>query len=87
VTDLNQRLTGSIIQTSPLLRGIDPATYEIRLASRLDKRWIERFYGVHISYDEQGQTCLSGSFDQAALHGMFNKIRDLNLVILSVMRK
>lgn len=87
MTDINQRLADSTIQTPASVQGTEPATYEIWLASRLDERWTTRFYGVHVSHDEQGNTRLSGSFDQAALHGMFNKIRDLNLVILSVMRK
>ena len=87
MTDVNQRLADSTIQTPAPVQGTEPATYEIWLTSHLDERWTTRFYGVHVSYDEQGNTCLSGSFDQAALHGMFNKIRDLNLVILSVKRK
>jgi hypothetical protein len=65
----------------------DPAVYEIRLAGQLPERWIERFAGTGISYDQQGNTCLLGSFDQAALHGILNKIRDVNLVILSIIRK
>jgi hypothetical protein len=87
MADLDQRPEDSTVQTPASPQGVDPATYEIRLACYLDEHWIERFEGVHIAYDEQGYTCLSGSFDQAALHGVFNKIRDLNLVILSVMRK
>ena len=87
MTDVNQRLADSTIQTPAQVQGTEPATYEIWLACRLDERWTTRFYGVHVSYDEQGNTCLLGPFDQAALHGMFNKIRDLNLVILTVIRK
>ena len=87
MTDLNQRPTDSQIQTFATLREIEPGTYEIRLACRLDEHWTTRFDRVHVSSDEQGKTCLLGSCDQAALHGMFNKIRDLNLVILSVLRK
>ena len=73
------------MQDSPI-RAIDPAVYEIRLAGQLTERWIERFAGADISYDQQGNTCLAGSYDQAALHGVLNKIRDLNLGILSVIR-
>lgn len=87
MTDVDQQLEDSTLHTPPSLRGIDPAPYEIRLASHLDERWMDRFFGINVSYDEQGNTCFSGSFDQSALHGIFNKIRDLNLVILSVMRK
>lgn len=83
MTDLNQQSIASTVS----LRGTDPALYEIWLACHFDERLIERFYGVHVSYDDQGNSCLLGSFDQSALHGVFNKIRDLNLVILSVQRK
>lgn len=83
MADLNQQQA----RPASSLRGTDPATYEIWLACHLDERLIERFYDVQVSYDEQGNSSLSGSFDQSALHGVLNKIRDLNLVILSVLRK
>jgi len=73
--------------TNSPLRATDPAMYEIRLACHLDERLIDRFDGVCVSYDEQVSSSLLGSFDQSALHGLFNKIRDLNLVILSVQHK
>lgn len=61
---------------------------EIRVASRLSKRWVEWFEGLVISYDDHGNTLLSGVIaDQAALFGLLNKIRDLNLTLISIIRK
>ncbi len=65
---------------------VDSASYEIRLACHLTERGVERFEQLEVSYAEQGNTCLSGRFDQAALHGLLNKVRDLNLVLISVQR-
>jgi hypothetical protein len=64
----------------------DLATYQICLACHLTERGVERFDGLEVSYDSRGNTCLSGRLDQAALHGLLNKIRDLNLVLISVKR-
>lgn len=59
--------------------------YEIKIKGQLDKHWSEWFDGLAMTYDNQGYTILSGSVaDQAALHGLINKIRDLNLSLISV---
>ena len=56
-------------------------TYTIRLRGHLDGRWAEWFDGFALSYMD-GDTILQGSVpDQAALHGVFAKIRDLGLII------
>lgn len=65
---------------------VDCASYEIRLACHLTERGVERFDDLEVSYDDEGNTCLLGRFDQAALHGLLNKVRDLNLVLISVQR-
>jgi hypothetical protein len=65
-----------------------PAVYEFRIAPGLPERWTAWFDGLDIAHDEQGNTLLSGTIvDQAALHGVLTKIRDLNLILLSVVRK
>jgi hypothetical protein len=59
-------------------------TYQIRIAGLLDHTWTEWFDGLAISYTAE-ETILSGPLpDQAALHGVLNKIRDLGLTLLSV---
>ena len=59
--------------------------YEIKIKGQLDKHWSVWFDGLAMTYDEQGHTILSGSLvDQAALHGLLNKIRDMNLPLISV---
>lgn len=59
--------------------------FEIRLKGQLEDRWAQWFDGLTISLDESGNTLLSGSVaDQAALHGILKKVRDLGLPLLSV---
>ena len=60
-------------------------TYEIRVKGHLDRRWSEWFDGLEISNMENGDTVLSGEIvDQAALHGVLAKVRDLNLPLVAV---
>ena len=59
--------------------------YEIRLKGHLEARWAEWFDGLSITLEENGNTLLSGPVaDQAALHGLLKKVRDLGLPLLSV---
>jgi hypothetical protein len=59
--------------------------YAIRLKGSLDARWGVWFEGLAIALDENGDTLLSGPLaDQAALHGLLKKVRDLGLTLLSV---
>jgi hypothetical protein len=61
--------------------------YEIRVEGYLDLQWSEWLDGLTISYDGEGNTVLRGSFvDQAALHGVLMKIRDLAVPLLAVNR-
>ena len=61
--------------------------YEIRLKGHLDDRWTEWFEGLTVSLEEDGNTLLTGLVvDQAALHGLLKKIRDLGLPLVSVNR-
>ena len=59
--------------------------YEIRLKEHLEGRWEQWFDGLAITLEENGNTLLSGPLaDQAALHGILKKVRDLGLTLLSV---
>jgi hypothetical protein len=59
--------------------------YEIRLKGHLDTRWADWFEGLTITALDNGETLLTGSVvDQAALHGLLRKVRDLGMPLLSV---
>ena len=60
--------------------------YEIRLKGHLDARWAGWFAGLSFTHARDGITILAGPVvDQAALHGLLRKVRDLGLPLLSVM--
>ena len=62
-----------------------PVIYEIRVEGHLSPQWMEWFEGLAVSLDEGGDTLLTGPVaDQAALHGLLKKIRDLGLILVSV---
>jgi hypothetical protein len=64
-----------------------PAHYEIRVRGVLDRHWSGWFDGLEIRSDAPGQTLIAGPVtDQAALHGLLAKVRDLGLPLLSVYR-
>jgi hypothetical protein len=59
--------------------------YEIRVNGVLDSGWSVWFDGLQVSSDDRGQTVIAGPVvDQAALHGLLAKVRDLGLELLSV---
>ena len=61
--------------------------HEIRVQGRLDDRWVDWLEGLALTRENDGSTTLTGPLaDQAALHGVLNTIRDLNLPIVSVRR-
>jgi hypothetical protein len=65
----------------------EPGRYEIRLKGHLDDRWATWFEGLTITREDNGETRLTGVVvDQAALHGLLRKVRDLGLPLLSVMQ-
>ncbi len=61
-----------------------PEMYEIRVAGHLSANWAKRFEGMSMRHEPEGETVLSGMLDQAALQGVFVKIRDLGLKLISV---
>jgi hypothetical protein len=63
-----------------------PQSYEIRVVGHLSANWAARFEGLSMRHEPEGETVLSGMLDQAALHGVFAKIRDLGLNLISVNR-
>jgi len=59
--------------------------YEIRLAGHLDTRWTAWFDGLTVGHESDGTTVLSGPIaDQAALHGVIQRVRDLGLPLVSI---
>ena len=61
--------------------------YDIRLKGHLEARWAAWFDGLTVSRGSDGTTVISGPVpDQAALHGLLNKVRDLGLPLVSVTR-
>ncbi len=64
-----------------------PWRCEIRLEGHLDERWTDWFEGLTITREANGETRLTGPVvDQAALHGLLRKVRDLGLPLISVNR-
>ena len=62
-----------------------PEYYEIKIKGHLDPRWSDWFAGLELTYIEEDGTLLSGTLPgQAALHGLLERIRDLNLKLISV---
>ena len=69
----------------PADRHQNPGRYEIRVKGHLDTRWAAWFDGLTIAHGSDGTTIIHGPVaDQAALHGLLQKIRDLGLPLISV---
>lgn len=63
------------------------SVYEIRVQGRLDQRWTTWFEGLAITYEDDNITLLRGQLaDEAALHGILIKVRDLALPLISLSR-
>ena len=64
-----------------------PGIYQIRIKGCLDNRWAARFDGMTLTPEGTGDTLLTGPVvDQAALHGLLRKVRDLGMPLISVTR-
>jgi len=62
-----------------------PRVYQIRIKGHLGRQWTDWFEGLTITVEDNGDTLLTGPVvDQAALHGLLRKVRDLGLPLLSV---
>jgi hypothetical protein len=65
----------------------DSAVYQIRITGHLGSEWADWFGGLMITLEEGGETLLTGPVaDQAALHGLLRKVRDLGMPLISVNR-
>ena len=64
-----------------------PMVYQIRIKGHLGPRWTDWFEGMTITLEDNGDTLLTGPVvDQAALHGLLRKVRDLGMPLISAIR-
>jgi len=62
-----------------------PLVYQIRIKGHLGRDWTDWFEGLSITLEDNGETLLTGPvIDQAALHGLLKKVRDVGMPLLSV---
>jgi hypothetical protein len=74
-------------ETEPLTEShYEPGLYEIRIKGYLDNRRAAWFEGLTVTREDNGNTLLTGRFDQAALHGLLRKVRDLGMPLVSVVQ-
>ena len=75
------------MNTAPICDADQPMVYQIRIKGHLSHLWAGWFEGLTITLEEDGNTLLTGIvIDQAALHGLLKKVRDLGMPLLSVNR-
>lgn len=64
-----------------------PTVYQIRIEGHLGDEWMDWFEGLTITQEDNGDTLLTGPVvDQAALHGLLRKVRDLGMTLVWVIR-
>ncbi len=64
-----------------------PMVYQIRIKGHLGPQWTDWFEGLTITLEDNGATLLTGPVvDQAALHGLLKKVRDLGMPLISAIR-
>jgi hypothetical protein len=62
-----------------------PSGYQLRVDGHLDEHWSSWFGDLTLTHEDDGTTCLTGTVaDQADLHGLLTKIRDLGVTLISV---
>ena len=77
---MSNEINSEIDQDQPLI-------YQIRIKGHLGRQWTDWFEGLTITLEDNGETLLTGLVvDQAALHGLLRKMRDLGMPLLSVIR-
>ena len=70
---------------NPTTNPSQPVVYQIRIKGHLSHQWTDWFEGLTITLEEGGDTLLTGPvIDQAALHGLLKKVRDLGMPLVSV---
>jgi hypothetical protein len=74
-------------ERNPKTNARQPTIYQIRVQGHLGDQWTDWFGGLSIRLEDNGETVLSGPvIDQAALHGVLRKVRDLGMALISVNR-
>lgn len=82
-SDKRQRIMSN--NSHPTHPNSEPIVYQIRLRGHIAPRWTDWFEGMCISLEDTGDTLLTGPLpDQSALHGLFKKVRDAGMPLLSV---
>ena len=72
-------------ELEPKTNSDQPVVYQIRIKGHLGRQWTDWFEGLTITLEEDGNTLLTGPVvDQAALHGLLKKVRDLGMPLVSV---
>jgi hypothetical protein len=72
-------------ERNPIIDPSQPMVYQIRIKGHLSRQWTDWFEGLTITLEDNGDTLLTGTVvDQAALHGILKKVRDLAIPLLSV---
>ena len=72
-------------ELEPKTNASQPVVYQIRIKGHLGSQWTDWFEGLTITLEEDGDTLLTGPVvDQAALHGLLKKVRDLGMPLVSV---
>jgi hypothetical protein len=75
------------IKLDPMTDPNQPMVYQIRIKGHLGPQWRDWFGGLAITLEDNGDTLLTGPVvDQAALHGLLRKVRDLGMPLISAIR-
>ena len=84
---LPTQATGGKIVDTRIAGEDEPMVYEIRVKGHLGRQWTEWFEGMAITLEDNGDTLVTGPVaDQAALHGLLGKVRDLGMPLISAIR-
>ena len=83
--DQPQQVQGMSNELKPKSTPSQTVIYQIRIKGHLGNQWTDSFEGLTITLQEDGDTLLTGPvIDQAALHGLLKKVRDLGMPLISV---